>query len=375
MTKSDDNNAMECRVGLAVAASVEPMPVGLAGGSRDGIELEPDPPAETVVRRIFDMALGEMSTLDIAKSLNSDGLCGPNGKPWRKTTIHKVLGNEAYTGTLVWGVGSKDAAAPVRVEGAFEAIVSQRDFRQVAKLLRSRAPRRVHPRRSGSRYLLSGVAKCARCGKALTASEAKSGRYTYYVCHSLLKHGRGACETPRLRSRGFEERIVDRVVQDMLTESNIRDLEKLLDDAIDEAFRGLHHRLETKRQETADVDRRLERTWSLVETGGLEVSDAESRIREHIERRKRLERAAEDARAKLVEGLAKVDKVEMMRNFTKDMVGFIMRREPSEARAFLNCFVKEVSVRRGEATIRYAIPTPGDSRMGSVDSAEAALGG
>ncbi len=30
MTKSDDNNAMECRVGLAVAASVEPMAVGLA---------------------------------------------------------------------------------------------------------------------------------------------------------------------------------------------------------------------------------------------------------------------------------------------------------------------------------------------------------
>ena len=38
MAKSDDNNAMECRVGLAVAASVEPMPVGLAGGSRDGID-------------------------------------------------------------------------------------------------------------------------------------------------------------------------------------------------------------------------------------------------------------------------------------------------------------------------------------------------
>ena len=38
MTKSDDNNAMECPVGMAVAASVEPMPVGLAGGSRDGID-------------------------------------------------------------------------------------------------------------------------------------------------------------------------------------------------------------------------------------------------------------------------------------------------------------------------------------------------
>ena len=38
MTKSDDNNAMECRIGVAVAAAVEPMPVGLAGGSRDGID-------------------------------------------------------------------------------------------------------------------------------------------------------------------------------------------------------------------------------------------------------------------------------------------------------------------------------------------------
>ena len=38
MTKSDDNNAMECRVGLAVAASVEPMAVGLARGSRYGID-------------------------------------------------------------------------------------------------------------------------------------------------------------------------------------------------------------------------------------------------------------------------------------------------------------------------------------------------
>ena len=36
MTKSDDNDAIESRVGLAVAASVEPMAVGLARGSRYG---------------------------------------------------------------------------------------------------------------------------------------------------------------------------------------------------------------------------------------------------------------------------------------------------------------------------------------------------
>ena len=38
MTKSDHDDAMESSVGLAVAASVKPMPVGLARGSRYGID-------------------------------------------------------------------------------------------------------------------------------------------------------------------------------------------------------------------------------------------------------------------------------------------------------------------------------------------------
>ena len=37
MTQSDDHNAVERRVGLAVATAVEAMAVGLAGGSRNGI--------------------------------------------------------------------------------------------------------------------------------------------------------------------------------------------------------------------------------------------------------------------------------------------------------------------------------------------------
>ena len=38
IAKSDDNNAMESRIGLTVSATVEPMPVGLAGGSRYGTD-------------------------------------------------------------------------------------------------------------------------------------------------------------------------------------------------------------------------------------------------------------------------------------------------------------------------------------------------
>ena len=44
--------------------------------------------------------------------------------------------------------------------------------------------------------------KCEKCGKALTAAEAKSGKYSYYVCHSLLKKGKGNLQdaSPQLQA-------------------------------------------------------------------------------------------------------------------------------------------------------------------------------
>ena len=45
---------------------------------------------------------------------------------WGKTSIHTILVNEVYTGTLICGVNAKDNAEPVRVEYAFPAIISPR---------------------------------------------------------------------------------------------------------------------------------------------------------------------------------------------------------------------------------------------------------
>ena len=75
----------------------------------------------------------------------------------------------------------------MRVEKAFPAIVSKAQFRRVNRKLRSRAPRRSHPRRVGSTYLLSGLVRCKACNRALSGQDAKSGKFAYYVCQSLLK--------------------------------------------------------------------------------------------------------------------------------------------------------------------------------------------
>ena len=346
---------------------------------QDGIKkrpkLELNPPADAVVRRIFDMVLQGRSILDVTKTLNSEGIPTTNGRKWLKTTIHTMLDHEAYTGTLVWGAKAKDGAPPVRVEDAHPAIVSKRDFQKARKLLASRAPKKMNPRRASSPYLLSGLVKCETCGKAMTAAEAKSGRYTYYICHSLLKRGKGTCETPRLNARNFEKLIVSEIRENVLTESNIRDLVKLLDEEMDGVAREQRERLETIEEELEDVKKRLGRIWQVIETTDIEMADASERIREHRERKEKLEIAAEEARALLSDRRQFLDSADTIAAFAAEMSDFLKTSELTETKAFVRSFVKEIVVKPGRAAIVYTIPTPDDSPAGGADAVEIALNG
>ena len=346
---------------------------------QDGIKkrpkLELNPPADAVVKRVFDMVLQGKSILDVTKTLNAEGIPTTNGKKWLKTTIHTMLDHEAYTGTLVWGAKAKDGAPPVRVEDAHPAIVSKRDFQRAKKLLASRAPKKMNPRRASSPYLLSGLVKCETCGKAMTAAEAKSGRYTYYICHSLLKRGKGTCETPRLNAKSFEKLIVSEIRENVLTESNIRDLVKLLDEEMDGVAREQRERLETIEEELEDVKKRLGRIWQVIETTDIEMADASERIREHRERKEKLEIAAEEARALLSERRQFLDSAETIAAFAAEMGEFLKTSELTETKAFVRSFVKEIVVKPGRAAIVYSIPTPDDSPAGGADAVEIALNG
>ncbi len=344
-------------------------------GAKKRPRLELNPPHDAVVRRIFDLTLQGRTTLDIFKTLNAEGIPSSSGKRWGKTAIHKILVNEAYTGTLVWGQKARDGQDPVRVENAFPAIVSQQEFQRVRNLLEARAPAVNHPRRAASPYLLSGLAKCETCGKALSASEAKGGRYTYYVCQSILKQGSGTCDTPRLNAKNFEDVIISSIRDHILTESNIRDLVKLLDEEMDGVAREQRQNLETIEAELAEVNRKLDRIWRFVESTDLDMADASERILEHRHRREQLEAAAEEVRTSLAERREFLDSADTIAAFAADMSEFLRTSELTETKAFVRSFVKEVQVRPGTATIIYTIPTPEDSLIQGGDTAEIALNG
>ncbi|MYK35128.1 MAG: recombinase family protein, partial [Chloroflexi bacterium] len=348
--------------------------VHVQDGAKKRPRLELDPPADAVVRRMFDMALHGSSTLDIARALNADGVQSPFGTKWLKATIYRMLSNEVYTGTLVWGKKAKDNMPPVRVEDAFPAIVTAQEFKRTARLLGSRAPGSVHPRRIASPYLLSGLLKCEACGRALSASESGRGRYTYYVCHSLLNRGKGTCETPRLSAKRFERLIVEQIREHILTESNMRDLVRMVNEEMDSVIAGERERLEAAELELAEVRRRMDRLWQLVEKTDMTVEDILPRIRHHQENQERLERAADEARVELDARLAGVQDAEVVAAYAREMGEWLLESGLAETKAFLRTFVKQIVVRPGRATIHYAVPTPEDSPIGGADVAEVTLG-
>ena len=66
------------------------------------------------MRRIFEMTLAGKSVLDIVRALNEEGTPTRNGGRLLKNSVHGLLTNESYAGTLVWGKWAKSKAPSAR---------------------------------------------------------------------------------------------------------------------------------------------------------------------------------------------------------------------------------------------------------------------
>ena len=147
---------------------------------------------------------------------------------------------------------------------------------------------------------------------------------------------------------------MEKIRANILTEGNIRELVKLVDEEMDGVAKEQRVKLETVEAELADVRRRLERLYNLVETTDMDIDDFKPRIRDHRERQERLEATAEEARALLSQRRVVLDDVKTITAYAEDMSEFLNESELTERRAFIESFVKEIVVRPGNAVVRYS---------------------
>ncbi len=232
-------------------------------GNKVRTKLELNPAQAPTALRIFKSILAGKGVIEVVRELNSQGIPSPRGRTWTKSTMYTILTNEIYTGTLVWGRNSKRGLEPVKAEGACPAIIDKKTFDAVQQLMASRAPKVVHPRVVSSRFLLSGLARCGFCGRALTGQDAKSGKFSYYVCGSLTKKGAGSCQFKYLNAQKFERAVIDEIKKSILTKDNLNELAKMATEEWNESLAGFRQEIDSIEDSIKDTQCRLSNTMRL----------------------------------------------------------------------------------------------------------------
>jgi DNA invertase Pin-like site-specific DNA recombinase len=138
--------------------------------------LVPDPVKAPVVQRVFDLyARKRLGTRTIAQQLRDEGAPAPSAG-WGHPAVHWIISNPTYAGKIRW----RDKV----FDGIHEPLVDEFTFAKAQAILRERGE---HAKRRGnaSDFLLSGLLRCGRCGKAYIGMSAKGngGRYHYYALH------------------------------------------------------------------------------------------------------------------------------------------------------------------------------------------------
>lgn len=206
-------NARECKI------TNGSLPLGYKRGS--DMRYEIDPVSAEVVRKIYTLYTSGVSTVSICETLNKMGYKTKSGKPFGKNSLRKILNNERYTGTYIYG--------DTRVEGGIPAIVDKETFEKAQKMLDYHA--KAPAAGMDIQYLLTGKLFCGHCKEPMIgmSGTSKSGdKFAYYACANK-RRGDKSCDKKNVRKEEIEYAVVERTLEYVLTDEAI---EKIAESAV-----------------------------------------------------------------------------------------------------------------------------------------------
>ena len=286
---------------------------GYRRGQDGGYELDGYDPATgsfsgaaAVARRIFTDYLSGASTIQIANGLTSDGIPSPLGaNNWRTSTVARILDNPSYAGTYrygisQWRIGEKRKLldeVTYQVDGAIPPLISPEEFERVRRLRDERA--KINPRQLGSLYLISGIAKCGKCGQPLCGKKGSDKRYYSCLGRLALKF----CDCALIGATMLEEIVLEQVKQRFSGES-MREQVRMIEEQIRTDIAAKEYAVKTLEEEIVGLERRLVKLEDDYFKGDLD-GKTYGRLMERVEAEKlRVGEQVEGARRALSEAQA-----------------------------------------------------------------------
>ena len=323
-------------------------------------KLDLDPTEAPVVHRMFDMASHSFGSKEIVKTLNAEGLKTRLGFPWSKTVVHYMLCNETYTGVTIFNRIKKNEEVRkhnepekiIRVENTHPAIVEKETFEKVVALMKSRAPRIMHPREVSSDYLLSGIVYCGKCGAKLVGSSAKSGKFFYYACQNYLKRGKGICSCGFVPPKKLEDAVIAKIRERVITKENLGKLVHDINEELIAAKGSLSDRIREQDLKIIEVNKRLQKLYNALETGQIELPRIKD-LRTQIDTLTGVKTALS---AELAKETINVSDSELQA-YADELCGFLGASTITETKSFLTNWVKRIELdSSGGGQIIYKLP-------------------
>jgi site-specific DNA recombinase len=180
--------------------------------------LVPEPSEASVVPQVFHRYAERLEgSSALAKWLTERGCRTRQDKPFNVPAVLAILRNRTYLGEISFR--GRHHPAP------HEPLVEEALFERAQEVLRNRTEDIALRRSNQSEYLLTGLVKCAGCGKQYLGASANGngGRYRYYVCFSRQRYGKKVCEADRLPADELEEAILEQLLSVLEREPLVRE--------------------------------------------------------------------------------------------------------------------------------------------------------
>ncbi len=272
-------------------------PYGYQKDPEDKNRLVVDVQSGEIVKQIFRMAANGSLPIEIARTLNAKGVPSPavyrcithegldvsvysKRQEWTSATIAKMLRNVVYLGHIAQGKTTKVSFKShltvtnprdewIVAENTHEALVDKETF----DLVRRRTTSRTYEKKGEFYNLFSGIAKCADCGRNMSATGTrKKGSPANLTCGGYKLYGGGECSNHFIDYNVLYEIVLTSLKEQLSISQEERS--SILDSAQKRQLSVVKQQDNTK--ERADIKKRLRELESMI--GKLYEDNATGRL-------------------------------------------------------------------------------------------------
>jgi len=262
--------------------------------------------------------------------------------------------NRIYIGEMVYGKSTiTDYCEPLISREVWDLVQSMsrknsKDYNPMKGLVNTK-----HPRRASSRFILSGIVFCARCGSLMNGDSVqfKTGkRLDYYHCGRA--HRNMECNALRIPKEPLESAVIDQLIEYINNPTNLQGAEEDRDSKHQE-------KTDQQRNELSALKTQIDENQRKIRNLAIKISEDDSRSTALVELLHELEHKDGALKMQLETLRAQADKEltfkpspEFREDLTKALEYLKTEEDPAPKKKILQQVVKQVLAEREGDKIR-----------------------